>query len=326
MSSPIIVVTNRNLVENANDPLERFGPNFNTAGPDELRLALATDVNDNWTLDLLPDQLEQNGKMVNASEKTFTDLQTRMREKKRDCLFYVHGFNNDFKDAVNTAKDLRDTYDVEVILFSWPANGRDAFAGRVGGTLSYKSDKREASMSVNALDRVFEKLYGYLRAYDQSACDQNMSLMFHSMGNYLFKNMFKSNVYMGETALFDNVILCQADVNNEGHEKWVDRISFRNRLYITINEKDYALRASRLKFGEAQQARLGHYTVNLNSRVARYIDFTGAKGVKKSHSPYDSSVTKKNARVKTAFSKMIHGGKAEEGLKYNPHTRSYEVD
>ena len=324
MSSPIIVVTNRNLNSSTSDPLKRFGANFNEAGPDELRLAMIKDEGEGWSVDILPDQLEMDGAMVNASEKTFIDLQARMKEG-RNCLFYVHGFNNDFKDAVNTARDLRDTYDVEVILFTWPANGREKFAGRVGGTLSYKSDKREAAMSVTALDRVFEKLYSYLRAYDQSACDQSMSLMFHSMGNYLFKNMFKSNVYMGETALFDNVILCQADVNNEGHEKWVDRISFRNRLYITINEKDFALKASRLKFGDAQQARLGHYTVNLNSRVARYIDLTGAKSVKKSHSPFDSGVTGKNARVKNAFKKMFNGERAEEGLDYNNHTRAYEV-
>lgn len=325
MSSPIIVVTNRNLNEGSGDPLERFGPDFNDNGNDELRLAIAEHKNRKWQIDILEDKSVVNGVEVNASEGAFLQLQERMREKKRNCLFYVHGFNNDFADVMESARDLQETYDVEVIVFTWPANGRDKILGRVGGTVSYKSDKRDATLSVVALDRVFEKLFHYIRLHQDKACDQNMSLMFHSMGNYLFKNMFKSDVYMGETALFDNVILCQADVNNIGHETWVDSIAFRNRLYITINEKDYALAASRIKFGEKQKARLGHYTMNLNSRMARYIDFTGAKGVKKAHAPFHSDVANKNAKVKETFRKIIHGERAEEGLRYNSHSRTYEV-
>ncbi|VAX35337.1 hypothetical protein MNBD_UNCLBAC01-619 [hydrothermal vent metagenome] len=46
---------------------------------------------------------------------------------------------------------------------------------------------------------------------------------------------------------------------------------------------DYALQASRLKSGEKQLARLGHYTQNLYSKNAVYLDFTDARNVGNSH-------------------------------------------
>ena len=72
--------------------------------------------------------------------------------------------------------------------------------------------------------------------------------------------MLGSSVYLGTRLLFDNVILAAADTNNERHADWVDKIRCRKRVFITINENDGALLASRIKSGPEQLARLGHYT------------------------------------------------------------------
>ena len=164
-------------------------------------------------------------------------------------------------------------YNVEVVAFTWPANGRDSLFGRIGGAASYKSDKRDAMRSAVAFDRTLEKLATYFDKHMQATrrCNMRVSLLMHSMGNYLFKNLMRSSVYQGETRLFDNVILAAADVNNAAHEEWVDRIQCRRRIYITINEDDEALALSRAKFGEKQRARLGHLAHNLNSRQAVYL-------------------------------------------------------
>ena len=111
------------------------------------------------------------------------------------------------------------------------------------------------------------------------------------MGNWLLKNLLKSSVYNGETLLFDNVVLCAADVNNENHERFVDRIQHRRRIYITINENDGPLGWSRRKLGSQQKARLGHYTKNLVSNVAVYFDFTEAKNIGDSHSYFSRCIS-----------------------------------
>ena len=322
----MIIVTNRNLQPNRG-PTERFGDGFLGKVPDELRLAEAHKRGRTWTVNLFPDRMPHptKKKKVWASERVFLDLQVRMRQRQRGCLFFIHGFNNDFESVLERARGLEQAYDVEVVAFTWPANGRDR--GRVGGALSYKSDKRDAIRSVQALDRVFEKLNFYLRHYEKEtlACGQSMNLIMHSMGNYLFKHLMKSNAYQKETSMFDNIILAAADVNNHDHAQWLDRVAFRKRLYVTINENDGALRISRMKTGERQRARLGHFTQNLHARNAVYLDFTHAKGVGTSHAYFEGAPVKLNPKIKRLFKEVLSGRPVEQRLDYNPHSRTYQV-
>ena len=96
--------------------------------------------------------------------------------------------------------------------------------------------------------------------------------------------------------MFDNVVLAAADANNQRHANWVDLINVRHRVYVAINENDYALRASRMKLGDAQLARLGHYTRELNAERATYIDFTDTDRVGNAHSYFIGDPAKKHVR------------------------------
>lgn len=313
------IVTNRNLQPRAK-PTARFGKEFNENGPDELRLAEATKTAAGWQVRILGDTVRYKSKSMYASEQAFLKLQEHMRKQKRNCLLFVHGFNNDFKDVLERGWRLQETYDLEVIVFTWPADGR------LTGATHYRSDKRDAVRSAPALDRTLEKLAGYFCKHEDQtlACRQRISLMMHSMGNYLFKNLMKSSIYHGETSIFDNVVLVAADVNNEGHAEWIDRVAYRRRLYVTINEDDKALRLSRLKVGDAQKARLGHFTQNLTAERAIYFDFTRALHVEDSHAYFEGKPLK-NENVRRVFHEMFHGERAERDLEYNVHARTYQI-
>jgi len=321
----MLIVTNRNLKPTARKAERMFGAGFNEKGPDELRLAEAKKSRGKWQVQILDDRVKRGTKRMWASEGAFLDLQERMGKKARPCLFFVHGFNNDFADVLERGRLLERNYGVEVVAFTWPANGRES--SRAGGLISYKSDKRDALRSIAALDRTFEKLGGYFAKYTESTlrCNQRITLMMHSMGNYLFKHLMRSSVYQGETALFDNVVLAAADVNNQDHAVWLDRVAYRRRLYVTINEDDKALRVSRMKIGSAQKARLGHYTQNLHSNNALYLDFSSARDVDSSHSYFEGAVIRENKNVRRVFRDMTHGLKAEHRLNYNAHSRTYLV-
>ena len=311
------VVTNRNLQPNQ-PPEKRFGRRFNEIDPSELRLAEVDKVNGAWQVEILPDRETYEGEEMSAGEAAFLKTQKRMCDNSTNCLIFCHGFNTNFEGALEAAFAVQEAYNnLEVVLFSWPSDGR--------GVTSYRSDKREASLSVYALDRFFETLDSYLKKYRGRRCGQKISLAMHSMGNFLLENLLESSIYQGETLLFDNIIMIAADVNNPNHVDWVDRIKFRNRLFITINEDDYALAASELKGGEEQQARLGNTVRNLNSKNATYLNFTDGEFIRNAHNYFSQDEPLRNSNVKRIFQTAFSGGRAEQGLNFDSGTGAYKV-
>jgi esterase/lipase superfamily enzyme len=310
------VVTNRNLQPNE-PPENRFGKKFNEVDPSELRLAEVDKVDGSWQLKILSDRETYEGQEIFASEAAFLKTQKRMCQNSTNCLVFCHGYNTDFKGALEAAWTIQEIYqDLEVVLFSWPSDGEQT---------SYRSDKREASQSVYAIDRFFEKLDDYLKKYRDRHCGQKISFAMHSMGAYLLEHLLKSSIYEGETLFFDNIIMMSADVNNQDHVDWVDRIKCRNRLFITINEDDFALSFSELKGGDEQEARLGNTARNLNSNNATYLNFTDAKFVGDAHNYFSKDEPLRNVKVKEIFQTAFNGGRAEQGLSFDVGTGAYKV-
>lgn len=261
----------------------------------------------------------------------------------RHLLLYVHGYNTPVDAVVQTAEELERKYGVVCLAFTWPSNGGGTNIFQdARGVASYLSDKQDARNSVNALDRLITRMYDYVdrlfansrKTVEQEAverfpgdgekqllflskalpdiCPVKISLLLHSMGNYLFEYVMKSESNRSSKLLiFDNVVLASADVNNESHAAWVDRILFRRNLYVTINEDDFALNASRMKFGEEQKPRLGHFRHALLALNAKYIDFTGGAYVGNAHTYFLEGPTK-NPSVRKFFSSVLVGKRGEE--------------
>ena len=87
------------------------------------------------------------------------------------------------------------------------------------------------------------------------------------------------------------------------------------------------MRASRLKGGDEQLARLGHWTSNLNAAQAVYVDFTNAKQVTSSHAYFEGTALK-NITVKKFFKAVLHGLRAEVelSLEYDNAKNLYRVE
>lgn len=367
----MFLITNRQVDEGKTGP-DALGSKPNPNGPNELRLAEANKVGGAWQVSILPDtctpamlksagikaEKDAQGKVLPVYASRYVAykllLQLKALQKKRPSppalVFFVHGYNNDVEAVLDRAQAFEDTYGVEVLAFTWPADG-----GGLRGTLSYLSDKRDALSSVGALDRAIIKVDEYIKEMngervdrieaaatveheDDAAgwdghftremireCPFTLNLLFHSMGNYIYKNYMSSSTYSGNRLVFDNVIMAAADANNPGHPEWVDRIQCRKRVYITINENDIALRASRMKAGEEQQARLGHWPYNLDSRRAVYVNFTSASGVGDSHAYFEGDPVQTNTNVKGFFDSALNGGVAEDGLDYDAARNMYVV-
>lgn len=351
------VVTNRQLFTEKSG-LDVFGDTPNPAGPNELRLLHVEPRGRGWNVEVLADKLDDATKRRlkldpqqthYASQLVAHEVVQCARKRKRHVLFFVHGFNNDVESVITRAQALERRYPVEVIAFTWPANG-----GGARGALSYKSDKRDARASAGALERTISKMQYYLQALTETErnkcwaaaskkypadmelrdawyarllekeCPYTVNMMAHSMGNYVLKQALKSSLSEAPRILFDNIVLVAADTNNHDHALWVDRLQCRGRIFVAINEKDNALAASRMKSGDEQLARLGHVLYGLDARSATYVNFTDASYVRSSHAYFEGMAVDRNAAIKTFFHAAFTGGSAENALRYDAARNAYE--
>ncbi len=292
-----------------------------------------------------------HGKTWHASLKVACQLFEQAREQQKAILFFVHGYNNDVGDVLKAAHEIEELHKVIVVPFTWPANG----GGVLSGTASYLSDKADARISSGALNRTVGKIQqfhqmltaarkmllqtraakkhpnnpqeaqSYFTRLMEKDCAVTLNLLCHSMGNYVFKNTLKTSDNVTSKLVFDNICLVAADTNSKNHADWVGKLDVRSRVYVVINEKDSALKASRIKPGEEQLARLGHYTRKLNSQNAHYIDVTGADNVGSEHTYFKGDAVKNEALLKM-FSAMFNGRTVEAELEYQSDSNSYKFE
>jgi len=307
----ILIVTNRRL-QQGKKGAELFGEDVNIKGPGELRLAWAKKTKGKWELELVkePKTVTEDNR---PSRLVYRDLRKRLIENQRDCVFYIHGFNKSFEESLDQCRDIERLYKVDVVGFSWPSNP--------GGIINieYKKAQGIAAASNIALDRTFNLLGRYVceTAIADEDCPVSLNLLVHSLGNYLFQKFISSPVFSSETKIFDNIILHQADVDNPGHDQWVNMLRYAAFIYVTINERDRILAVSDV----INKDRLGNTARNLIAGRSKYVDFTGADEVGKGHQLWTKA--RKNPDIKAFFDKSFHGLRAVDHLAYDPGSNSY---
>jgi len=325
------------------ESVEKNGGRFFTRLNDKISKKRVKEINRDFNLDL------DVNKEWFASLDVACQMFDKAKRESKNILVFVHGYNNDMNDIVITAEKLEKAYNVLVLIFSWPANGGGFFSG----TAQYVGDKSDARVSTGALNRFLEKFHGYhamlttaqvdilwekakekyqdnheearseYAKMQQKLCKINISLLCHSMGNYVLKYATIPSDSSLSIPIFDNVCLVAADVNNKKHAEWVQKIEARSGVYVVINKNDSALKWSRVKPGKAQQARLGHYLKSLNAVNATYIDVSSAKYVDDDHSYFKDNPITKNQKLRTLFSDLFEGKKAEERLEYKADINAY---
>jgi hypothetical protein len=311
---------------------------------DKLTPKTVEDLNEEFNLGI------DTSKPWPGSLEVACELFAQAREQKKSILFFVHGYNNDVEDVMRAAQEIERLYEVIVVPFTWPANG----GGKISGTASYLSDKADARASSGALNRAvgkIQQLHLMLTAARKSLlfaraqkrhpnngqdaqshfvklldkdCAVTLNLLCHSMGNYVFKNTLKTGDNATSKLVFDNICLVAADANNKNHADWVGKLDVRKRINIVINENDSALKVSRIKPGDEQLARLGHYTRQLNSPNAVYIDVTEADHVGREHTYFKGDAVD-NESLRLMFKAMFNGRSVEQDLEFQPDYNSYKL-
>ena len=277
----IIVISNRVTNENYHNEYF-FGETLNPQGADKITIAKAhyQEHNNSWLVEPLPKEDNLNNE-DSPNKKLFLEIIEGIENDKykRKWIFYIPGFNQSSRDALDASQKLADKYDTDVILFSWPSNPQGN-SNSIFDLFEIESEYQEALSIAKSSAPALEKALTFLSQCiaDYSFDDLlrrkiKFTLLIHSLGNCVLENCIKltsDNV----TKIFDNIILHQADVDNKKHEQWITNIQPINNVYVTINRNDNVLTAS----GAFHKSRLNSW--NVNNRLGNNTkDFTALKPV-----------------------------------------------
>lgn len=311
----LLVISNRSChTECANQDV--FGSGFNQAGPCELRVAEASfdEQSKQWHLSLMPEDRSQPEHVCQASNDQFKRIVQNLTSGDRDAekwVLFVPGYCSPCLEGLEKSRQLQKAHGVNVILFSWPSDPREAVINPVE---SYRRTQEAAAISSVALDRVLSSLQ---RVFVEPARRASLagrfkfSLMAHSLGNYVIQKLVQAKpIHQASSFTFDNVILHQPDVDFVGCQAWIKALQVEGSRYVTTNQYDDVLR---LTSDLVNPVRLGQITHHVAAgEDILHVDFTGARHVESQHWFFGNTI--ENQIIQMFCTRALHGDPAEVGL------------
>ncbi len=271
---------------------------FTTAfepGGTRLALADATRVAGSWRLSALDSDV--------ADDDALRAL-VPLFQGARPVLVYLHGNNNSPARCFERCNKLAALYDVEVVGFSWPAEGllsdgselpglAPGAEGDEGDELDLKAVdasnrtdpgiqrriRRYHQAQVNAKDSIdaLARLLRMLGAARLYANQQPFTLAAHSLGAHLLQNTLEVPGASESLGTAHNVALLAACVRSAGHRQWLGTIQPKGQVFVTFNKGDSVLFGAFIADNRQTKLGTGPGTELLQSASVRYLSFTNAK-------------------------------------------------
>ncbi|HTA66108.1 MAG TPA: alpha/beta hydrolase [Xanthomonadaceae bacterium] len=158
-----------------------------------------------------------------AAADAFPMLTPAQNEQQSHVTLLVHGFNEDFAGTTGLYQKVCDSLFAGpdslglCVLYDWPS---------LGSVLGYEPDRATARKCADDLTDILSELYDWLIAKQkqtignpQNACKAKVSLIAHSMGNYLLQKAMaaawtRSNQPL-LVSLINQLVMVAADVDND---------------------------------------------------------------------------------------------------------------
>ena len=214
---------------------------------------------------------------LHGSVRTFILLYKLMKQPDGgDVLFFIHGFNNDLNDALNTLQNLHHKYVQDnnssikhLVMFTWPAKS---------SLLEYRDDYSDAVLSGSPLARLFLKLKTFYQDFfvkmGNERCNRKMNLLCHSMGASVLESMQQnlSSLKMPLNVVLNKVIIAAGDVDWTAFEEpqpLYNLIDVCESVHLYLHREDIALGISQTTKNPAN--RLGKYGPKNKNRLSNNI-------------------------------------------------------
>lgn len=158
-----------------------------------------------------------------------------------------------------TVPKMEKDFDVRVLLFNWDAQG-------------LLLDRKKPLSNIPAAVESFKKVLTAIQTYDLTG--KKLILHAHSMGSIVLQTYILQNGWPAQTQpIFSNVLFTEPDADNLNHPVWMDQISSKENVYITVNNDDVVLDQS-TDARPPGAAALGLRPTEDLSSAATYLDFT----------------------------------------------------
>ncbi len=280
MAGDIILITNRGVRPSRKGAT--LFKNRMTTSPHRLRCAAVTEGSRKGKYRLaLVDQGDERQFIMDAVAS----------DNDKPWVFFIHGNNQTLDKNLKKCFELRKLYDVNVLAFSWPS----VHHGKIRAILNYIP--RQPNVLIYGSRQLKNKLKQYKKAKKNavsSAPDLSAALniaedafhaanvkahfVSHSLGAFVLENSHKHQNLKDSLSYFDNVIVHQADADNDGHREWVDAIEKGDSVVVTTNKHDKVLEVSNIYNHQSlHNQRLGNVPKQTESGSPAYKDFTGMK-------------------------------------------------
>jgi hypothetical protein len=248
----------------------------------------------------LNDSLETESNILN-----YDHFMSEVCTKTSDWLLFVHGDGKTYKESVQRGFDIQNTYNVNVIVFSWPSEVPD-----INGLKNIKNSEKNVSKSVGHFNQMLSFMQDFRESNNAFRENANLSMLLHSLGNlHIMKLVDSTNSERIYDTIFENVIMNSAAVNRENHEDWVEKINFQKRIYITNNHYDFSLKGLHLYTKHGNQ--LGEEFSAPTAKNANYVHFTEAVGFRtptsNTHTYFIGAITKESQNIRGFYYDVFHG-------------------
>lgn len=155
---------------------------------------------------------------------------------KKNILFYVHGRSKTLEKEWNNIHNVEKNYNVKVLMLHW-----DSWSNQISRPVNNaKVASYPLFLSLGIINN--------LKQHNPSLFENKKTfLLCHSMGNIIFKTYIEKyfSYHKLNSDLFDSIIFNGADVPFNQHNKWLSKVNFGKKIYVTMNENDSVLLASR---------------------------------------------------------------------------------
>ena len=225
---------------------------------------------------------------------------------KKPIVLYVHGRGDEPEKTWKKGiiKTLEKDYVVKVLMFNWHSYGF-ALDRPVG----------EAKAGAPYLREVIDRLKKYREAKPDSNAVP-VSLLVHSMGNIVFRNAVDGlSLTTTDGPLFTNILMTGSDEDAEGHNIWINKLSSRGTILITINKKDGTLTGFIGSHHDDNTTPLGINPLPPLADNAYYLDVTGLVG--KTHRLFRKERQHNQVSICNILTAMLQGKKSNLAVDPN---------
>lgn len=240
---------------------------------------------------------------------------------QKPVVIYIHGRGDEpLKSIVGkpfiggaSVPQLEKDFAVRVLLFNWDSQG--VFL-----------DRTQPLSKIPSAVESFKRLIAAIKTYDLTG--KKLILHAHSMGSIVLQNYILQNGWVTSgQPLFANVLFTEPDADNLDHFFWMEQISLKENVFITINHDDLILSRSTDE-RPTQVSALGLNPTAPLSKAATYLDFTKmGDQVNKAthvHEIFDKASMKFQTQVCSVIQDIMQGQKpALRNLLRDPLQNNY---